>query len=97
MSVIRDEKAIFKKVDNLLLSVDKVFESDFSELALNRRFPSLSKDTKKLHYDIKKLIESYKKSLSKWDEKQPCVRGHDLIRKKLNELFDNNIGEIPKD
>jgi len=96
LSVIRDEKAVFKKLEGLLADVDKIFESDFSGLALNRRFPTLFKNTEKLHTDIKKLISGYKKSVSHWDQKQPCVRGHDNIRERINKLFDSKIGEIPE-
>lgn len=96
LGVIRDEKAVFKKIEVLLDNIDKIFESDFSDLALNRRFPTLFKNTGKLHSDIKKLISGYKKSVSHWDQKQTCVRGHDNIREKINELFDTRVGCIPE-
>jgi hypothetical protein len=95
LSVVRDEKAIFRKIEDLLGRIDKIFESDFSELALNRRFPTLHENTEKLHADIKKHISSYKRSLAHWDKKQPCVRGHDAIRDKLNSLFEGKIGDQP--
>lgn len=96
LGVVRDEKAIFNKVEVLLDKINKIFDSEFNELALNRRFPALHENTEKLHKDIKKHISYYKKSLSHWDKKQPCVRGHDEIREKLNTLFDGKIGEPPK-
>jgi hypothetical protein len=96
LSVVRDEKAIFKKVEDLLEKINKIFESEFNELALNRRFPTLHENTEKLHTDIKKHIADYKRSLSHWDKKQPCVRGHDEIREKLNAVFDGKIGKPPE-
>lgn len=95
LSVVKDEKHIFIKVDEYLKKIEKVFESDFSGLALNRRFPSLNNKTDKLHSEFKKLINNYRKSVSYWDKKQPCVRGHDSIRENLNEIFDQKIGPMP--
>ena len=96
LSVVRDEKAIFSKVNDCLKKIDNIFDSNFSLLALDRRFPALHKKTEKLHSDVKKLITSYKKSVRHWDQKQPCVRGHDSIREKLNIIFEKKVGPIPE-
>lgn len=96
LSVVRDEKAIFKKIEDLLGKINNIFESEFNELALNRRFPTLHENTEKLHADIKKHITDYKRSLSHWDKRQPCVRGHDDIREKLNTVFEGKIGKPPE-
>lgn len=97
LEVIRDEKAIFNKINDNLEKIDKVFKGDFEQLALKRRFPKLQENTEKLHKDIGKSISSYKKSVSYWDDKQPCVRSHDPIRGKLNELTAGKVGEAPQD
>lgn len=96
LSVVRDEKAIFSKVEDCLEKIENVFKSDFSQLALHRRFPALHKKTEKLQSDVKRLVASYKISASHWDKKQPCVRGHDSIREKLNNNFENKTGPIPE-
>ena len=97
LEVIRDEKAIFNKINDNLEKIEKVFKGDFEQLALKRRFPKLHENTEKLHKDISKSVTSYKKSVSYWDEKQPCVRSHDSIREKLNELTEGKVGEPPQD
>lgn len=97
LEVIRDEKAIFNKINENLEKIEKVFKADFEQLALKRRFPKLHDNTDKLHKDIGKSISSYKKSVSYWDDKQPCVRSHDSIRGKLNELTAGKVGDAPQD
>ena len=91
LEVIRDEKAIFNKINDNLEKVEKIFKGDFEQLALRRRFPKLHENTEKLNRDISKSISSYKKSVSYWDEKQPCVRSHDSIREKLNDLTNGKV------
>jgi hypothetical protein len=96
LEVIRDEKGIFNKINDNLDKIEKIFKGDFEQLALRRRFPKLQENTEKLHKDIGKSISSYKKSVSYWDEKQPCVRSHDAIREKLNDLTGGKVGEAPE-
>lgn len=96
LEVIRDEKGIFNKINENLDKIEKIFKGDFEQLALRRRFPKLQENTEKLHKDIGKSISSYKKSVSYWDEKQPCVRSHDSIREKLNVLTEGKVGEAPE-
>lgn len=96
LEVIRDEKAIFNKINDNLEKVEKIFKGDFEQLALRRRFPKLHENTEKLNRDIGKSISSYKKSVSYWDEKQPCVRSHDSIREKLNNLTNGKVGSPPE-
>lgn len=97
LEVIRDEKAIFNKINDNLDKIEKVFAGNFEQLALKRRFPTLHENTEKLRKEISKSISSYKKSVSCWDEKQPCVRSHDTIREKLDELTEGKIGLPPED
>lgn len=95
LEVIRDEKAIFNKINENLEKIEKIFNGDFEQLALKRRFPKLHDNTEKLNNEINKSISSYKRSISYWDEKQPCVRSHDSIREKLNELINGKVGPAP--
>ena len=76
--------------------IEKIFKGDFEQLALRRRFPKLYENTEKLSKEINKSISAYKKSISYWDEKQPCVRSHDVIREKLNELIAGKVGPPPE-
>ncbi|MCY9877303.1 PIN-like domain-containing protein [Vibrio natriegens] len=96
LDVIKDEKAIFRKIDDSLSKIDKIFENDFNQLALARRFPKLSENTKELHKDISKLVSNYKRSVKYWDDKQPCVRSHDEIRSQIDEIVSGRIGDKPE-
>ncbi|EJI6690965.1 PIN-like domain-containing protein [Vibrio vulnificus] len=96
LEVIREEKAIFRKIDDSLSKIDKIFENDFNQLALSRRFPKLSENTKDLQKDISKLVSNYKRSVKYWDDKQPCVRSHDEIRAKIDEIVSGRIGDKPE-
>ncbi|HCG5537620.1 TPA: DUF4935 domain-containing protein [Vibrio parahaemolyticus] len=95
LDVIKNEKSIFKDVDNYLAKIQKVFDSDFKSLSLQRRFPKLAENTEKLEAQISKSVADYKKSVKYWNDKQPCVRSHDPIREKLDILFDQKLGEPP--
>lgn len=96
LEVIRDEKGIFNKISDNLDKIEKVFKGDFEQLALKRRFPKLHENTEKLSKEIHKSINAYKKSVSYWDEKQPCVRSHDSIREEINRLTEGKLGPAPE-
>ncbi len=96
LEVIRDEKGIFNKIFDSLNKIEKTLKSDLEPLALKRRFPKLHDNTEKLIGDINKSISSYKKSVTYWDDKQPCVRSHDSIRENIDLLTEGKIGPAPK-
>ncbi|MCC4831602.1 PIN-like domain-containing protein [Shewanella sp. 10N.7] len=96
LSIIRNEKIVFNEIESNLDKVQKVFKGDFEKLALKRRFPKLFENTEKLEKEINKSISNYKKSVQHWDSEQPCVRSHDEIRDKLNDLFNEKVGEKPE-
>ncbi|MBC8674463.1 hypothetical protein H2136_23180 [Aeromonas hydrophila] len=95
LETIRDEKAIFIKINEHLDKIDKVFKCDFEQLSLKDDFQSFTKIQKNFKRNTKS-ITSYKKSVSYWDEKQPCVRSHDFIREKLIEITEGKVGENQK-
>jgi len=95
LNVVKNEKAVFRNIDGLLEQIEKILDNEFPKLGLGQRFPKLHENTNKLHEDIKKSLSNYKKSVTHWDDKQPCVIGHDDIRDKLNSFFDNKIGPPP--
>lgn len=97
LDVIKSEKAIFSSIDKNLEKIQKIFDNDFSQLALKRRFPELFENTNKLQENIQKHISDYKELVSPWDNSQPCVRSHDPIRKQINDCFDGRVGDKPKD
>ncbi|CED59833.1 putative uncharacterized phage protein [Moritella viscosa] len=97
LDIIKSEKAIFSSIDKNLDKIQKIFDNDFTQLALKRRFPKLFESTNKLQKDIHKNIIDYKKSVSYWDKSQPCVKSHDPIRNRINDCFDGRVGEKPDD
>jgi len=96
LTIIKNEKSIFKDIESNLEKIQNVFKGDFEQLALKRRFPKLFENTEKLEKEISKSISNYKKSVLHWNSEQPCVRSHDLIRDKINDLFDNKVGDKPE-
>lgn len=95
LNVVKNEKGVFKEIRDNLEKIEKIFSSDFRKLHLKRRFPKLSDKTEILEKEISKAISTYKKSLNHWDKQQPCVRSHDKVRKKLDDLFSGRVGEKP--
>ncbi|MEJ6122441.1 PIN-like domain-containing protein [Vibrio sp. 2-Bac 85] len=95
LEVVKDEKAVFSKINDLLEKIEKTFDNDFNEFALKRRFPKLHENTDKLKSEVKKSLRDYKKSVDYWDKKQPCVRSHDIIRSAINDIFENKVGARP--
>tara|TARA_R110001599_G_scaffold280950_1_gene482524 strand:+ start:2327 stop:3676 length:1350 start_codon:yes stop_codon:yes gene_type:complete len=96
LTVIKNEKSVFNEIESNLDKIQNVFNGDFEQLALKRRFPKLFENTEKLEKEIKKSIVSYKKSVAHWNNEQPCVRSHDSIRDKINDLFENKVGDKPE-
>lgn len=96
LSVVRNEKKVFNEIENNLGKIQNIFKGDFEKLALKRRFPKLYENTEKLEKEINKSISQYRKSVSHWDNEQPCVRSHDSIRDKINDLFDGKVGDMPE-
>lgn len=96
LSVVRDEKRVFKDIEKLLDSIETVFANDFPHLNLEKRLPSLHKRTDTLQHAVKKEVSAYRRALAKLDKKQPCVRGHDEIREVLDKLFDGKVGSVPE-
>lgn len=97
LTIIKNEKAIFEKINEYLLKIENTLNNEINQLGLEKRFPKLNENKIKLEKEINKSISNFKKSLMHWDTKQPCVRSHDIIRSKINCLFKNNVGEKPKD
>ena len=95
LSVIRDEKKVFSAIDSALEKIIQDFDKSTEPLALKKRFPKLHDNTDKLKREIQRAIRVYKKSVSYWNDKQPCVRSHDSIRDTLNLLFENKVGPKP--
>lgn len=96
LNTIKTEKKNFKEIENHLSKIESLIETDIKDnLKLNQRFPNLEKITEDLHANIKKEIDNYKKEIDKQEKKQPDINSGDIIRKKIEEIFNNKIGNKP--
>lgn len=94
LSVISRAKAVFRHAKKELNAM-KGLENKDEIKRITDMFPSLLKKTSDLSKKIDSLIDGYENSLKELDDKQPCVRSHDRIREKLNELFCDKVGDAP--
>ena len=98
LDVIRNEKSIprdmLKKITEIEEMIEKHFS--FSNFKLKTRNPSLFDKEQKLQKNINSLVNGFKKEVEKVDGKQPCVRSLDVIRNKLDEIFETKIGDEPE-
>lgn len=97
LDVIRDEKAVFRKIDDKLTSIKKSVDNNFSEFKLKARNPDLFDIEEKFKRDICSLIDNFKVEVDRVGKSQPCVRTHDEIRAKLDNLLVGKIGDEPKE
>jgi len=98
LNVIKNEKAIFPKIEKYLDNIKKQVDNNtFQDLKLAQRLPSLNSEAEKLHKDILNLLSKYESSVKKWNKMQPEVRSTDKIRQKIDKFFDGRIGLSPKD
>ena len=94
LNVISRVKAIFRHARKELRGM-KGLENKDEIKRITDMFPSLLEKTSDLSKAIDKLVDDYENNLKELDDKQPCVRSHDEIREKLNELFCDKVGEEP--
>lgn len=94
LEIISKAKAAFRHAKEELNSI-KSLETKEKIKSITDMFPSLLEKTSKLSKDIDKLISDYENDLNELDEKQPCVRSHDKIRERLNDLFCDKVGAEP--
>lgn len=96
LAAVKAEKKVFSTIGNSLNKFDEIFENDFANLNLEKRFPKIFSNTEKLKKEILESVEKYKKLVNKWDDLQPCVRSHDEIREIFDKCFEGRIGDKPQ-
>ena len=94
LKVISETKAVFRHAKKELKNIRGLKDKEKIK-SIIEMFPSLLDKTSKLSDKIDKLIDDYENDLTELDDKQPCVRSHDKIREKLNDLFFDRVGEAP--
>ena len=93
LNVVKNEKGIFNDIEKYVKSIEKqINNADFNNLKLKQRLPDLFNSSVELHTKIEELLSKYRDSVKKWNNQQPDVRSSDLIRKKIDELFDDKVG-----
>ena len=98
LNVVKNEKAIFTKIENYLDNIKKqVNNAAFKDLKLAQRLPSLNSEAEEVHKEIFELLSKYEKSVKKWNKKQPEVRSTDKIRQKIDDVFSDKVGNKPND
>lgn len=98
LNVIKNEKAIFPKIEKYLDNIKKQVDNNtYKDLKLAQRLPSLNSEAEELHQKILDLLLKYENSVNEWNKKQPEVRSTDKIRQKIDKVFDGKIGSPPKD
>jgi len=95
LTIIKNEKAVYKKLQDKLNSIEKIFQTDIKNLNLGIRSLELNTEIELLENNIKDLLKNFEIKIDKFDKNQPCVRSSDEIRKKLDELFFEKIGKKP--
>lgn len=96
LEVIRDEKAVFRKINDKLASIEKSVGNNFSEFKLKARNPELFNIEEKFKADVCSLIDKFKVEVDKVGKPQPCVRTPDEIRAKLDGLLEGKVGDEPE-
>lgn len=95
LDVIRNEKAVFKKIDDKLNGIKDTVGNNFSEFKLKARNPDLFDIEEKFKEDICSLVDAFKVEVERVGRSQPCVRSHDQIRTKLDNLLEGKVGDEP--
>ena len=99
LSVIKNEKKIFNDLNTYVSNIKKDLNANtnlLQSLKLKQRLPKINEETINLQKKIAEELDNYSKLINEWNKKQPCVRSVDLIRNRINEIFNNKIGEIPE-
>lgn len=96
LEVIRDEKAVFRKINDKLAGIEKSVGNNFSEFKLKARNPELFNIEEKFKADVCALIDKFKVEVDKVGKPQPCVRTPDEIRAKLDSLLEGKVGDEPE-
>ncbi len=78
LEIIKNEKGIFKKLNEDIARIKKTIESN--------------EKSKELQESMKKPLDDLKDIVDEWNDKQPEVRSGDKIRPKIEESFNDKIG-----
>lgn len=95
LDIIKRQKDVFKTVDDGLTKLEQELEKSFPVKALKVGYPKLSDKFNEFSTEVKSAIKRFDRSRSYWDKRQPCVRSNDDIRLKLDQIFEDRLGERP--
>ena len=95
LEVIKNEKSVFDDIDKKLQAIKKIVGSDFTEFNLKARNTGLFDKEESFRQDLFLLVDNFKEQVALADKSQPCVRTHDAIRVKLDDLLEGKVGKAP--
>lgn len=95
LDVIRDEKAVFRRIEDKLKDIKDTVGKNFSEFNLRARNPDLFNIEEKFKEEICSLVDAFKVEVESVGRSQPCVRSNDEIRAKLDGLLEGKVGDEP--
>ncbi len=90
--VIRNEKKIFSEINKKVADIEKKVNDDFKEFKFGTRNPLLESSFKEFQSGFLDLLKKFKENINQADERQPCVRSDDKIRRKIESIFGGKIG-----
>lgn len=95
LTVIKNEKANYSKLRKHLSDIKNIFNNDIEKLNFKKRTEKLNDLIGDLSNNINQLLDKFEKDIMEFDDKQPCVRSTDIIRKKLDDYFEERVGIKP--
>lgn len=94
LTVIADQHNFFSKVKEIVNETTREMETKLNNLHLEKRHSHINPN--KLIEDIKKVITSNLETLEQLEKESISTSSNDIIRKKIDLLFENKIGKPPK-
>lgn len=95
LTIIKNEKKLFREVNNTLDKLKTSVESCIRNNSLDKKFPELNKHLNTLSANIEKEVKKCKEKVSEWDKRQPDVRSNDSILDMLEKYTAKRIGDPP--
>ena len=93
--VISEQKELFAKTKKALEGTEKALNVEFEKLKLKKRHSQINIDG--FVEQFNELVESFKKSLETLKSTQQHLSKPDALKEQLENLFENKVGEAPKD
>jgi hypothetical protein len=94
LNVIADQNRAFAKVESAVKNAQTTFVSELSDLQLEKRHSLI--DPQPLLTGLDELAKPFLSHVKTLRESQQSLTGPDLVRDKIEELFDGKVGPVPE-